>query len=297
MRRLYGRRMVVSQVLSTRLGAVEVVHLPGDKPPVLFFPGGHCSAVSDCGWSLYRDAGHALLAFSRPGYGRTAVGRLNAGEFVPAVSDCCDLLGVRDTSAVVGVSFGGLQAIQVAVNLPRLAPRLVLHSCAPSTHSYPDSRREALGGPIVFAPTVQRLTWRTVSRLVASDAGLRRMVAALSKQPIAEWWHTWSDDDKGRAREMFTTMDSGSGFVYDLQQGRSDRATHRRLLQTQVACPTLVTASRQDAGVDFTHAQDLSGTIPAATLVELGSPSHLFWIGPERSQAQAAVNDFIPSGW
>ena len=106
MRRLYGRRMVVSQVLSTRLGAVEVVHLPGDKPPVLFFPGGHCSAVSDCGWSLYRDAGHALLAFSRPGYGRTAVGRLNAGEFVPALIDCCHLLGVRHTAAAWACPLG-----------------------------------------------------------------------------------------------------------------------------------------------------------------------------------------------
>lgn len=287
--------MVVSQVLPTRLGPVEVVYLPGAKPPVLFFPGGHCSAASDCGWSLYRDTGHGLLAFSRPGYGRTAVGRLNAGEFIPAVTECCELLGVKETSAVVGVSFGGLQAIQVAVNLPRLAPRLVLHSCAPSTHSYPDTRVEALLGTVAFATSLQRLTWGAVSQLVASDPGLRRMVAALSKRPVAEWWHSWSDDDKHRGREMFTTMDSGSGFVNDLQQGRPDRATHRRLLQTQVACPTLVTASPHDAGVDFTHAQDLAETIPAATLVVLGCPSHLFWIGPERIQVQAAVDNFLPS--
>lgn len=287
--------MVVSQVLPTRLGPVEVVYLPSDKPPVVFFPGGHCSAESDCGWRLYRDRGHGLLAFSRPGYGRTAVGRLNAGEFVPAVSDCCDLLGVSETAAVVGVSFGGLQAIQVAVTLPRLARRLVLHSCAPSTHPYPDSRAEALGGPVVFSPRLQRLTWHTVSRLVASDAGLRTMAAALSKQPIAEWWPTWSDDDKRRARELFTSMDSGSGFRYDLQQARADRAAHRRLLQSQVPCPTLVTASRLDGGVDFAHAEDFARTIPAATLVELACPSHLFWIGPERGQAQAAVDEFLES--
>jgi hypothetical protein len=60
--------MVLSTVLTTRLGPVEVVYLPGDKPPVLFFPGGHSSAASDCGWRLYEDSGHGLLAFSRPGY-------------------------------------------------------------------------------------------------------------------------------------------------------------------------------------------------------------------------------------
>jgi pimeloyl-ACP methyl ester carboxylesterase len=288
--------MVVTQVLPTRLGPVEVAHLPGPKPPVLFFPGGHCPAAGDCGWSLYTDAGHALVAFSRPGYGRTDVGRLNAGEFVPAVSDCCDLLGVGETAAVVGVSFGGLQAIEVAVQLPHLAPRLVLHSCAPSTYSYPDTHRETLAGPVVFGPTLQGLTWRGVSRLVASDAGLRRVVGALSRRPVGEWWHTWSEDDKCRSRDLFLTMDSGSGFAHDLWQGRPDRAGHRRLLQTQVPCPTLVTASRQDGGVDFIHAQDLAATIPAATLVELGCPSHLFWIGPERTQAQVAVDDFLPSG-
>ncbi len=287
--------MVLSTVLTTRLGPVEVVYLPGDKSPVLFFPGGHCSAASDCGWRLYTDLGHGLLAFSRPGYGRTMVGRLNAGEFVPAVIDCCHLLGVSHTSAVVGVSFGGLQAIEVAVQHPHLAPRLLLHSCAPSTRPYPDTRRESLGGPVVFSPALQRLTWRTVTRLVASDAGLRRMVAPLSDRPIQQWWHTWSDDDRRRAREMFRTMDSGRGFGYDLQQGRPDRATHRHLLQRQVPCPTLVTASRQDAGVAFTHAQDLAATISAATLVELTCPSHLFWIGPERSQAQAAIDDFLAS--
>ncbi len=285
--------MVASRVLTTRLGPVEVVHLPGDKPPVLFFPGGHCGAASDCGWRLYTDLGHGLLAFSRPGYGRTMVGRLNAGEFVPAVSECCDLLGVSHPAAVVGVSFGGLQAIELAVQLPHLAPRLLLHSCAPSTHSYPDTRHERLGAPVVFSPALQRLTWRTVTQLVASDAGLRAMVATLSNRPIQQWWHTWSDDDQRRAREMFRTMDSGRGFGYDLQQGRPDRANHRHQLQRQVPCPTLVTASRHDAGVAFTHAQDLAATIPAATLIELTCPSHLFWIGPERSQAQTAVNDLL----
>ena len=98
--------MVLSTVLTTRLGPVEVVYLPGDKPPVLFFPGGHCSAASDCGWRLYTDLGHGLLAFSRPGYGRTMVGRLNAGEFVPAVIDCCHFLGVLHTAAASACPLG-----------------------------------------------------------------------------------------------------------------------------------------------------------------------------------------------
>jgi pimeloyl-ACP methyl ester carboxylesterase len=269
------------------------MHIPGDKPPVLFFPGGHCSAGVDCGWSLYTSIGHGILSLSRPGYGLTDVGRLSAEEFVPAVAECCEQLSIDETAGSVGVSFGGLQAIQVAVSLSDLVPRLVLHSCAPSTKAYPDTRREALFGPVVFAPGLEGFTWAMVARLVDSDAGLRRMVAALSKRPIGDWWHTWSAQDKDTARQLFRTMRSGAGFVNDLRQGHSDRATYRRQFQSKVMCPTLVTASRDDAGVSFDHAEDFAHTIPAATLVELDARSHLFWIGPVHAQVQAALNTFI----
>ncbi len=269
------------------------MYAPGDKPPVLFFPGGHCSAAIDCGWSLYAAIGHGALSFSRPGYGLTDVGRLNAEEFVPAVAESCELLAIEETAGAVGVSFGGMQAIQVAVALPALVPRLALHSCAPSTRAYPDTRLEALSGPIVFASGMQRLTWATVARLVDSDAGLRRMVGALSKRPIDDWWHTWSHEDRAQARELFKAMRSGAGFVNDLQQGRSDRGAYRRRFQAEVRCPTLVSASRDDAGVAFGHAEDFADTIPNATLVELDAPSHLFWIGPAQAQVRGALSAFI----
>lgn len=284
-----------TRVIQTRLGAVEVTYLPGDKPAVLFFPGGHCSSASDCGWSLYTSAGHGVLAFSRPGYGKTDVGRLNAAEFVPVVAECCEDMGIVGTAGAVGVSFGGMQAIHTAWSLPDLVPRLVLHSCAPSTRAYPDKRRESLFGPLAFAPALQGLTWGTVARLVESDAGLRRMVGALSIRPVNDWWHTWSAEDKRRARELFQTMRSGSGFVNDLQQARPDRATYRWLVQTRTRCPTLVTASRHDAGVAFAHAEDYAETIPGAVLVELAAPSHLFWLGPAHEEARAAISAFMES--
>ena len=285
--------MVASRVLDTSLGAVEVMHLPGTKPPVLFFPGGHCSASVDCGWGIYTSLGHGVLSFSRPGYGRTRVGALSAAEFVPAVAECCELLGIDDVAGVVGVSFGGLQAIQVAVAMPTRVPRLVLHSCAPSTLAYPDHRLEAALGPIVFGPGPQAVVWAVVRRLVGSDAGLRRMAGTLSRRPVAEWWHTWSEEDRAQAWALFRTMRSGAGFANDLRQGNADRAGYRRAFQSQVTCPTLVTASRDDAGVAFAHAEDLATTIPAARLVELDAPTHLFWIGPSRAQVQGAVGGFI----
>ena len=78
-----------------------------------------------------------------------------------------------------------------------------------------------------------------------------------------------------------------------MRQGRADRGAYRRLFQSKVGCPTLVTASRDDAGVAFAHAHDFATTIPAARLVELDAQTHLFWIGPSRAQVQSAVAEFI----
>ncbi|MBW8749807.1 MAG: hypothetical protein JF565_00065 [Propionibacteriales bacterium] len=119
------------------------------------------------------------------------------------------------------------------------------------------------------------------------------MLGALSNRPIDDWWHTWSEEDRSHARQLFKTMASGSGFVNDLRQGRSDRRAYRELFESLVRCPTLVTASRDDAGVAFAHAEDFARTIPTATLVELDAPSHLFWIGPARAQVQEALTSFI----
>ena len=91
-------------------------------------------------------------------------------------------------------------------------------------------------------------------------------------------------------------MGSDSGFVQDLRQGRPAGGAGRRHAQTRVRCPTLVTASRDDGGVAFAHAEDLVDTVPNAALVELDAPSHLFWIGPARAQVEAAVSAFLAGG-
>src|SRR5690606_37611642 len=103
-------------------------------------------------------------------------GRLTAAEFVPAVLEVTGRLGIDAVSAVVGVSFGGLQAVAVAAAAPDLTPRLALHSCAPSTLPFPDTRLERLVAPLAFGPHAQVLTWAAVRRLIATDAGLRLMM-------------------------------------------------------------------------------------------------------------------------
>lgn len=286
-------RGVESSVVQTSIGLVEVALNGPSGAVVLVLPGGHTTAVTALGTDLYTDLGYRVLTFSRPGYGRTDVGPLMAAEFVPAVADVCQQLGIIETAACVGVSFGGLQAVQVAVSLPHLAPRLVLHSCAPSTLPYPDSALEGTAGPRAFAPMTQRLTWRAVRALTASDQGLRLMMSSLSTAPTATWWKTWTPGDRASARESFAAMDSGSGFVTDLRQGEATRSRYREAVLRSVPCPTLVTASRHDGGVRFEHAEDFVRTIPKARLFETNAQSHFYWLGPDRPALSTAIRDFM----
>jgi pimeloyl-ACP methyl ester carboxylesterase len=285
--------MVETRIVSTSAGPVEIVQVPGERPPVLFFPGGHCSARSDCGWGLYTGSGHAVIAFSRPGYGRTRVGPLSAAEFAPLVGEVCEQIDVSMVTTAVGVSFGGLQAIHVAHDRQLAVPRLVLHSAAPSCLPYPDTRVEALGGAVLFSPLLQGLVWRLVHRMVQKDSGLRLLMGRLSKLSVEDWWKDLSAADRDEARTMFLSMRSDFGFVNDLRQGRTQGSSTRRDAMSSVRCPTLVTGSRHDRGVSFAHAEDLANTIPGARLVELDSPSHLFWIGLGRARLVSIVRSFL----
>lgn len=259
---------------------------------MLIFPGGHCSAATPLGSDLYTDLGFRVVTFSRPGYGRTKVGPLMATEFVPAVAEVCDALGISEAAATVGISFGGLQAVHVAATLGHLAPRLVLHSCAPSTLAYPDTRLDAVAGPLAFSPWTQGLTWRAIRRMTSAERGLRLMMSTLSTLPVDSWWHSWTAAERASARSTFGAMGSGSGFVTDLRQGVPGRSPYRRAVLRSLTCPTLVTASRHDGGVRFEHAEDFVRSIPRAQLFETDATSHFYWLGPSRPALAQAIHDF-----
>ena len=232
-------RGVRTRVVGTSLGPVEVALTPGAGGDILFFPGGHTTAATPVGSDLYTSLGYRVLTFSRPGYGLTDVGDLAAAEFVPAIAQVCDEFGITEAAATVGLSFGGLQAVHVAVALRHLAPRLILHSCAPSSLPYPDTSLERLAAPIAFGRHAQRLTWRAVRVLTSSDKGLRAMMQTLSKLPVDEWWDSWTPSDRAAARSTFSQMDSGSGFVTDVHQASVAGSAYRESVLRSVPCPTL----------------------------------------------------------
>jgi pimeloyl-ACP methyl ester carboxylesterase len=284
---------VGAQRVPTRLGPVEVAQSSGSaERHVLLFPGGHCTAVTPVGQDVYEELGFRVTTVSRPGYGATSVGPLTAAQFVPAVLDVAAWLGVDRFDAVVGVSYGGLQALRTAVDT-ELAQRLVLHSCAPSTLQFPDTRRDRLMAPLAFHPRVEAATWAATRAMVRTDRGLRLMMGELSVEPTDQWFLRWSRLERDQARQTLLSMRSGGGFVLDVGQGRASGAPEREGVQRAVRVPTLVTGSRTDGGASFAHALDLHSTIPGSELVETGAPSHFAWIGPPRSVLLESLRSFL----
>jgi pimeloyl-ACP methyl ester carboxylesterase len=202
---------VQTRVVDSSGGLVEVALTPGAGDIVLCFPGGHATAATPLCAGIYAELGYRVLTLSRPGYGRTDVGDLTAAEFVPVIAEICERLAFVGAAATVGVSFGGLQAVHVAAALPHLAPRLILHSCAPSSLPYPDTLIERLGGPVAFNPHVQRLTWRALHTMTSSDRGLRVMMASLSRLPLTAWWDNWTSADCAAARSTFANWSPAPG--------------------------------------------------------------------------------------
>jgi len=281
-------------VISTSGGPVEVV-VRGGSDAVLYFHGGHESAVTAPASELYLDLGCGVVAVSRPGYGRTDVGAASPTDFAGLVDQVRDRLGYDRFRSVVGTSFGGPQAIAYASRFPDRVRSLILHSAAPSTRAYPDAAAQRICGPLVFHPRVERFTWAAVSLLLrtAPQLGLRLMVAPLSTRPVATWLPELSPEQRQEMREVFCALRSGAGFVIDVRHAGRDGADARRRAQRAIACPALVTASRSDRGVVWAHAEDLLSTIPDARLAEIPAPSHLFWIGPPRAHVVAAVRQFL----
>jgi len=286
------------RLVATSDGAVEVVvrgQLDPARAPILYFHGGHESAVTAAASDLYVDLGHRVVRLSRPGYGGTDVGPLSPSAFAVLVDEVRALLGIEVFTAVVGTSFGGPQAVEYTGQYPARVGALILHSAAPSSLPYPDSPAQRLLGPVMFHPSVERHLWRAVRLMMrrAPRFGLRTMMPSLSTQPVSSWLPRLDEADRQAMRDVFTDMRSGHGFVTDLAHAGADGRRSRLAAQRRVSCPTLVTASRSDGGVAWAHAEDFAATIARARLVELPSPSHLFWIGPGRAPLLAAVHDFL----
>ena len=240
----------------------------GDGPPLLFISGtgGDLRVkpnVFDGGLGRAFD----LIAYDQRGLGQSEKPdrAYSMADYADDAAGLLDALGV-DSIKVVGVSFGGMVAQELALRHPGKVERLVLACTSPG----------GAGGASYPFHEIGHLTGEARARFLMPVSDTRRDAAWTAANP-----------DKA---ETLIAMSSADPFAGE--PGRADGA--RRQLEARaahdtwdrlpdIACPVLVCGGRYD-GVALPETQArLAGRIPGAEL-RMFEGGHLFMI-----QDRAAV--------
>lgn len=234
------------------------VLIAGTGDPVLFLHG-----VGGLLWDPFLEslaAGHTLYAVEHPGGGESdALTHLpGIWELVLFYDELLDALGL-DTVQVVGHSFGGMVAAELAANSPKRVSKLVL--IAPIGFWRDDA-------PI---PDIAGIPPETLPSLVLADP--TSPIAATLTPPA---------DDPQALFEAAMRMASILHFIWPLPDKGLSRRVHR------VTAPTLLIWGAQDRLVDPVYAEEFTSRLRDSRLETVQDAGHL----PQVEQT-AAVRDHV----
>jgi pimeloyl-ACP methyl ester carboxylesterase len=275
-----------SRVLQTPCGAVEVAESgPIDAPALLVVHGS--GGGFDQGLTLgadYAARGFRVIAPSRFGYLRTPFpADASAENQADHLACLLDALGIAD-AAVMGVSAGGVSALQLAARHPHRVRALVL--LVPAVHR-PD-------------PAVPTPDWalRVLDTVIAADLpfwlltrylpdAARRLILATPPSEYA----AASATERGRADAMLSEIMPVSarrkGLIND---SRLTTGAARAPLES-IRVPTLCISARDDGFGTYASAEYTAQQIAGARLLGFARGGHLL-LG-HQAEVVAAVMDFL----
>ena len=223
--------------------------LSGSGPRVLF--------VNGSGTTL--DTARPLLGLFGPGSTLLAFDYRGLGSSGPApdpygMADCAtDVLRLLDTvgwetARIIGISFGGMVAQEVAVSAPARVERLALlctSSGGAGGSSYPLHELESLGPDERAATSRTLLDTRFDSAWLADHPGDRALAEMMSRRVSADA----AVDDAGRRAQL---------------EARRGHDVWDRL--DAIDCPTLVACGRFDGIAPMANSAAIASRIPGAEL-------------------------------
>ena len=249
---------------SARIGDIDIHYeVRGSGPPVLFISG----TGSDLRVRPNAMDGPLARHFEVLGYDQRGLGQSSKPDRPSTMREYgVDAAGLLDhlgwsNVAVVGASFGGMVAQELAIARPDLVARLVL--CCTSSGgaggaSYPLHELAAL-----------------------EDDERRRIQLAINDVRYDEAWQAANPEKLARAMERMRAMDAAAppkdaeatiGAARQLE-ARKDHDTWDRL--PSIAAPTLVAAGRHDGIAPLANSEALAARIPNAEL-QAFEGGHLF---------------------
>jgi pimeloyl-ACP methyl ester carboxylesterase len=265
--------VMTTKIIHSKLGQIEY-SIIGQGKPIVFVNGGH----SNCRETIYQKGldvnDYCFITPSRPGYGKTPLTEINKTAKGTADLYAALLAELAISKAtIVGISAGGLTAIEFAANYPEKTDSLVLMSAVTKDWL---SREDKMykGGKIIFNPKIEKYIWALYrfSFKLFPKLMTRTMFQEFSThRPVK-----YTDGEVKELMNMTLTMRSGSGFVNDLDQ-RIDQQT-----LANVSCETLILHSSNDHSVDISHAHNANQKIRNSVIkVYKNRWGHLLWLGNE----------------
>jgi 3-oxoadipate enol-lactonase len=217
-------------------------------------------------------AAFELLQYDQRGLGQTAVpeGPYTMQDYADDAADLLDAVG-WDACAVLGVSFGGMVAQELAIRHPERVRRLVLACTSAGGAGGASYPLHELVGLDVETSLDKRLQLLDTRWDAAWRADNPEMVAML-----AEGFQLGREDGG-----------PGDGPLMQLE-ARRHHDTSERL--AQIGCPTLVCGGRCDGLAPPANSEFLARTIPGAQLAFFDG-GHLFMM--QDPAAMPAMLDFL----
>ena len=272
-------------LIHTAKGKIEY-SLLGQGRPILFVHGGHVNCRETIFQKDLDPDKFCFITPSRPGYGNTPLADGNktpkgTADLFIALLDELQLSRV----IVIGISAGGLTALEMAANYPDRVESLVLLS-ALTQKWFAETDKVYTGGKKIFAPKTERFTWslyRFFFNLFPKMMA-KTMFKQLSKYRPIEF----TEYELKELKQMTMNMRSGAGFDNDLDQ------TFDREILSKVACPTLILHSEYDNSVDLSHPQNAKNKIKHAKLRLFKNHwGHLLWLGAGYAQVLEEIKQLI----
>jgi pimeloyl-ACP methyl ester carboxylesterase len=258
---------MTQKIANTAKGPIEY-RLEGSGPTVMVLNGGHSSRATRLSHEQLTGSGFSVLTPSRPGYDDTpsAVGK-TAQEAADALAALLDTLHIPNVD-VIGISAAGPTALAFAAQHPDKIRKLVLESAV--TIRWNDKHRRL--SPLLFGRT-ERLTWgllKLALRFMPMRV-IQMMLRELTTLDPKEVIQRMSQDDLRFVRRMFETLQSGTGFINDIEHQVDDLSG--------IKAPVLVIYSLHDKAASPENAARVAKEIPSSELCEVPSDTHLLWIG------------------
>jgi pimeloyl-ACP methyl ester carboxylesterase len=248
----------------------------GEGPPVLFLNGSGSTLAQVALIISVLARSLDVVAHDQRGLGRSAIppGPYTMAQYAADALGLLDVVGWT-TCRVVGISFGGMVAQELAVTAPERVERLALLCTSPGGEggsSYPLHELAGLTPARRAEISVELLDTRFTPEWLVSHPGDRALVALMAQRGAGEK----SDDVlRGEAQQL---------------EARRHHDVFDRL--GKITCPTFVAAGRFDGIAPLANSEAIVRKVPGATL-HVYDGGHAFF--GQDPHALPEVIDFLAS--